>query len=291
MFGRNSSTLIRGPEFRQRLYARRLPPSPETLTKPTKLPLPRCRETRRRVFPCDPALALQLWFPLFWTGRLYQLGIGWLHLREGLTPRRLDRNVAGRFRGRDARLTAGDLSRNDRRNVGIENNALWPFPIGMNTDDGRIGIFPFKCRYLREICIQNQQQREQYAANEGKISREWHVLLHCGAAPASTGTRARLCLGTLSAVLQRFNVERSATPKFLRRPSASTDAVHRTTAIHWSPRGANAGGRHCASNWPRTQHDTRSNGATSGIVDILAVDDGVSRFDTCGYKASNQQHR
>jgi hypothetical protein len=37
-------------------------------------------------------------------------------------------------------------------------------------------------RDLREICIQNEQQREQYSANEGKISREWHVLLDCGGA-------------------------------------------------------------------------------------------------------------
>jgi hypothetical protein len=81
-------------------------------------------------------------------------------------------------------------------------------------------------RDLRQIRIKNEQQREQYSANKGKISREWHVLLHCGAAPASTGTRAQFCFGKVSTVLQRFSVERSTTRKFAdthqRRPARST---------------------------------------------------------------------
>src|SRR6185437_8600797 len=149
-------------------------------------------------------------------------------------------DIAARFRRQDARLTAGYLSRNDRRNAGIEDNAVWPFPVRMNTDDGPIGRCPFIRRHPRKKCIQNEQQREQYSANVGKISREWHVLLHCGAAPASTEIRARFCFGKMSAVLQRFSVERSATRKFAdthqRRPARSTGPP-RTI---WRSHGANA---------------------------------------------------
>ncbi len=175
--------MIRGPEFVQRLHPRRLASSPRNLTKPAKLPLPRRRETRRRVSPCDPALALQLWILLFYTGRMRQLRIGQLHLRERLVLPRLDRNIASRLPSRQPQLAAGDLSRNNRRNAGIENNSLRPFPFGMNTDDGRIGMCPFLYRDLRETRIKNEQQREQCSADKGKISREWHVLLHCSAAP------------------------------------------------------------------------------------------------------------
>src|SRR5450755_1730154 len=153
--------------------------SPDGVTKPAKLRLPRDEERTRHHVPLhDFALPLRLQFSPSWGGRFLLLGIGWLHLRKCLPLPRLDRDIGGRWRGRDAALTARDPWRNDRRQAGVENDPLRPFPFGMNADDGQISIFSLRDRRFREICIQNKQQREQHSANVEKIPRKKHSLLH-----------------------------------------------------------------------------------------------------------------
>ena len=105
------------------------------------------------------------------------LGIGWLQLRKCLPLPRVTRDVGGPYPDGDAGLHARDLRRNDRREAGIVNNALRPFPIGMNADDGQIGICPLRRREFPEKHIRHKQQREQYSANKEKISRQGHSSL------------------------------------------------------------------------------------------------------------------
>ena len=77
-------------------------------------------------------------------------GIGWLELCKCLPHLRLGRDVGDRFWGRDAGIRVRDLRRNDRREARVVSNTLRPFPIGMNADDGQIGICPVGIGQFRQ---------------------------------------------------------------------------------------------------------------------------------------------
>src|SRR5436305_10421492 len=83
-----------------------------------------------------------------------------------------------RCRGRGALLHVRDLCRDDRWEASVVNNALRPFPIGVNADDVGNRTSAVLNRQFRKIGIRNKQQREQHSANIVKISREGHWSLH-----------------------------------------------------------------------------------------------------------------
>ncbi len=69
---------------------------------------------------------------------------------------------ATRLRRRDIRLRHPGCRGSDRGKRGIEDNALRPLPIGVNSYHGKIrrGICPLCGRQFRQICIDNKQQRQ-----------------------------------------------------------------------------------------------------------------------------------
>src|SRR6202011_4793346 len=98
----------------------------------------------------DLALGLWLCFRLFRIGLFCLLQIGRLKLCERVTQ--LRRGVRGRRGGfRLCGLCLGDLDRLCRHRwvAGIEYHRLRPFPLGMNADDGNLGIRPFRNRGRR----------------------------------------------------------------------------------------------------------------------------------------------
>src|SRR6267378_1285114 len=124
---------------------------------------------------CDFAFVLHRRFRLFWIGGLELLWIGRFELCKGLQRARLGRHV--RDRCRNAGLSVCNQSGNNRRDAGIENNALRPFPIGADPDDGflDIGVCRADNRRTRRIGINYEEQREQNSANVQKISRQGHL--------------------------------------------------------------------------------------------------------------------
>src|SRR5712664_2305333 len=116
---------------------------------------------------CNLTFPLQFRFRLFW--------IRWHKLSKCLAHAHLCRDVGDRGRSRDNSLCLRGLRRDDRRDAGIENNALRPFPIGMNPYDRQIGIRPVRNRQLRQNCIDNKQQREQNPADKEKIPCQGHL--------------------------------------------------------------------------------------------------------------------
>ena len=83
----------------------------------------------------DLAFVLRFRLRLRWFGRL--------ELRKCLQPARLSRDFGDRCRCRDSSLClrdqCGSDRRNDRRHIGIEHNALGPFPVGADPDDRFVG--------------------------------------------------------------------------------------------------------------------------------------------------------
>ena len=71
----------------------------------------------------------------------------------------------GIFGGRDIRFDVRPLRGNDGREAGIVNNALRPFLVGMNVNDGRTRISPVRNRHFRKVRIRNKEQRKQCSAN------------------------------------------------------------------------------------------------------------------------------
>ena len=125
------------------------------------------------------AFRLQLRFRLLEIGLLASVGRGGfvsgrLQLRERVAHAHLGRDVGDRYRGlvpvTPASTFASPARRRDRREAGVENNALRPFPVGMDPDDGdgRIGIRPHRDRQFRQISIRDKQQREQNSADNRK---------------------------------------------------------------------------------------------------------------------------
>ena len=100
--------------------------------------------------------------------------------------RSFSRGVGNRRRTGDTVLHDRGRRGNDRRKGGIENDALRPFAIGMNADNGRIDVRSLADRQFGQACVQNEHQREQYSTDIKEISRQRHALYSSDSAPAST---------------------------------------------------------------------------------------------------------
>ncbi len=151
--------------------------SPHLIAKPAIPRWPRHQaDTRRGVLPCNFALTLRLRFELLWLTRLEAFDVSWLQLSKCLARPRLRR--AGACRGRGTGLGVRNLRWSDRGLAGVENNALRPFPIGMNADDYRRTKSGGCSRQLRKTRIRDKEQREQHSANIEQISRDGHWSLH-----------------------------------------------------------------------------------------------------------------
>lgn len=87
---------------------------------------------------------------------------------------RCGRRVGDQCRRSDAGL-ARDLWRNGQRGARIKNDALRPFPIGVNADDGRDVLRAFCDLRCRKIGAGNEQQRKQPCADKEKIPCQGHL--------------------------------------------------------------------------------------------------------------------
>lgn len=117
-----------------------------------------------------PRLAhLRVWCLRLRTGR-------WQH-RKGLPSPQTNRSLGHHDRRLDDELRACHRCRGDRGVAGIVHDALRPFAIGMDADDRQIAGPFIQDGEFWKICVQRDQQREQHASNEGKISHQGHSLL------------------------------------------------------------------------------------------------------------------
>jgi len=111
--------------------------SPESSlwTKPTKLQL-LVHHTHRRVRVSLCNFARRLFrLRLLWISRLHGAGIGRLQLPKCLAHPA--RNVDDRCLGRDAGVRAHGRCRTVHGNAGVVDDALRPFPISVNVNDGQ----------------------------------------------------------------------------------------------------------------------------------------------------------
>jgi hypothetical protein len=152
--------------------------SPKAWAKPAKLLLACHRDPgRRRTLPDNFDRVSRLWFAQFCAGCLQWLA-GRRQHRKGVPFSRAGRSIGNRLGRQNDGLRTCRRCRNYRREAGIVDNAFGPFPIGINTNDGHIDFRLRRDREFWKARVQDKQQREQHPADEGKISRQGHSLLH-----------------------------------------------------------------------------------------------------------------
>lgn len=260
-------------------------PSPDGVAKPAEPRLPRDQDRMWRHVPLhDFAWPLRLQFSPSRVGWLQPLRVGWLHQRKCFAFPLLYRDAGGRRWTGHAALHDRGRRGNDRRKGGIENNALRPFPIGVNADDGRIGVRSLNDRQSGQACVQKEHQSEQYSADIKEISRQGHTLLRRGAAPASRSNP-----GTVVSWQEPPSTSTSSNPRHQRGAmaarkvrSAPTDAIHRATAVRGRADTADAGRRHRTRDRPRAQHDACPK-ADHGPLCRLDTDQGHVRRGYLGH--------
>ena len=87
---------------------------------------------------------------------------------------RCGRHVGDQCRRNDA-ILARDLRKNDWWCAGIENDALRPFPIGVNAGSGRAVLRACGDLRCRKIRVGHEQQRKQPCADEEKVPCQGHL--------------------------------------------------------------------------------------------------------------------